>query len=258
MINSKAYTPNKFSEVAPLKQPNCIIAATPVSNSLNQQHQYKPSTPVFRSTFAKRHPLVMERGELPSFIIEGPTQKLAQQKTKIKPPPYYFEPERIAPPLVPVTSFDGRTSKESERLFNKKAETLKKRKNSYSTEDLSTSFHHDEGLIAAQDYRIANAGGMNGQAQVKILNTLSKAGIQKQFVTNASLKLSKSSSRSYSDISTNSIEHTNDTRKNGIKLQSTKPNTANGHMLQKSMKKHPAPPPPPPPPVPISTYKGIT
>ena len=103
----------------------------PEITSFKKQTFIKSAAPLIKSTFAKRHPPVLDRGELPSFIIEGPAQKLSQQKVKLRPPPYYFEPERIAPPLVPVTPFEGRTTKESELLFNKKAETLKRRKHSY-------------------------------------------------------------------------------------------------------------------------------
>ena len=231
------------------------------TNSFKKKNFIKSATPLIRSNFSRRHPPVVDhRAELHSFVIEEPPQKLSQVKDTMRPPPYYFEPERIAPPLVPVTSFEKQPRNISDLHFHKKIDTLKSsNRHSYSHEDLSITAHIDEGLIAAQDYRASHAG-KHTKAQDKVSKNLTKAIQQphQHFTSKASLNLSKASSQSFSDIFQSTKEFDRTLRSNDKKLDSKKGNSsANINVPQKSLKKHPAPPPPPPPPLPSTSYKGI-
>ena len=163
--------------------------------------------------------------------------------------------------LVPVTPFESQsTLKSADLRFHKKLEALKaKNRYSYSHEDLSKTTPLDEGFIAAQDYRASNAGRMAKPVEADLVKPVLKGGHQHQFVSNASLKLSKVSSQSFSDISQSSNREHNKPTKHppGTKVEANKFVTSNGNIPHKSVKKHPAPPPPPPPPLP-TIYKGIT
>ena len=123
---------------------------------------------------------------------------------------------------------------------------------SYSHEDLSKTIHLDEGLIAAQDYRVTNAGKMIKPAKAEMIRTSSKVN----FVSNASMKLSKTSSQSYSDLSQSGHEYKSPSKITDMNHDYNR--NQNGNVPQKSVKKYPAPPPPPPPPMPSISYKGIS
>ena len=232
------------------------------TNPMKKQHFINSVTSINRSNFVKRHPPVMERVELPSFIIEEPVQKVSQEKDTIRPPPYYFEPERIAPPLVSVAAYEYQQRNGSGSPFHRKLEALKAHhRYSYSQEDLSRrSSQFDEGSIAAQDYRASNAGqNYKPKVQHESFRNSSKGGgsPQEHFISNASLKLSKASSQSYTDISQSSKDEigsnkTKDTRRspNNVNLENV--------VVPQKPKKYPAPPPPPPPPLPSLAFKGIS
>ena len=224
------------------------------SNSMKKHNFAKSSSALSKSSFARRHPPITDRVELPSLILEEPVQVSIPSKANIRPPPIYFEPERIAPPLVPISSYDTSASKPSDMLqFHKRLDTLKAyNRYSYSHEDLSKTVHIDEGLIAAQDYRVTNAGKMIKPAKADMIKTSSKVN----FVSNASMKLSKASSQSYSDLSQSNYEYKSSQRTLDIKQDHNR--TQSSNIPQKSIKKYPAPPPPPPPPMPSISHKGIS
>ena len=230
------------------------------TNPMKKQNFINSVTSINRSNFVKRHPPVMERVELPSFIIEEPVQKVSQEKDTIRPPPYYFEPERIAPPLVSVAAYDYQQRNGSGSPFHRKLEALKaNHRYSYSQEDLSRRLL-DEGSIAAKDYRASNAGkNCKPKVQHESFRESSKGGgsPQEHFISNASLKLSKASSQSYTDISQSSKDElgsnkTKDTRRlpNNVNMENV--------VVPQKPKKYPAPPPPPPPPLPSLAFKGIS
>ena len=230
------------------------------TNPMKKQNFINSVTSINRSNFVKRHPPVMERVELPSFIIEEPVQKVSQEKDTIRPPPYYFEPERIAPPLVSVAAYDYQQRNGSGSPFHRKLEALKaNHRYSYSQEDLSRRLL-DEGSIAAKDYRASNAGkNCKPKVQHESFRESSKGGgsPQEHFISNASLKLSKASSQSYTDISQSNKDKlgsnkTKDTRRlpNNVNMENV--------VVPQKPKKYPAPPPPPPPPLPSLAFKGIS
>ena len=252
--------------------PNTTVKnLTDVSNNTNKMQRYATNpmkkqnfinsvTSINRSNFVKRHPPVMERVELPSFIIEEPVQKVSQEKDTIRPPPYYFEPERIAPPLVSVAAYDYQQRNGSGSPFHRKLEALKaNHRYSYSQEDLSRRLL-DEGSIAAQDYRASNAGkNCKTKVQHESFRNSSKGGgsPQEHFISNASLKLSKASSQSYTDISQSSKDEIGSNKTKDTRRSPKNVNMENVVVPQKP-KKYPAPPPPPPPPLPSLAFKGIS
>merc|ERR1719328_203981 len=67
------------------------------SNSMKKPNFSKSNSPLNKSSFARRHPPIADRVELPSLILEEPVQAIPPSKSNIRPPPIYFEPERIAP-----------------------------------------------------------------------------------------------------------------------------------------------------------------
>ena len=175
--------------------------------------------------FGRRN--MAEVGSLQSYVLN---ESHTNSKSKVDPPNFYFEKGNNEP-LVPIVPY-VESVQEPER-FN----FLPKKRNADILNKKGIDV--DEALIAAQDYRVANAVGINGQTQVEILTTLSR---RKQ-VTKTQKKTSKRTKNNV--VSQNTSSDEDKVKAEGSIASSTKSSKSGP---PKSVKKHPAPPPPPPPP----------